>query len=308
MECRISVIVIPMARVNIKHLEAFTAVADLSSFRRAATALNTTQPNISARIAALEAQIGQKLMERDAGSVRLTPAGTLLLKKARSVLDAVDDFMDSAGAPGLFEGTLRLGVTEIVVHSWLGDFLSALRHSFPNVMVDLTVDLSSNLSDALFGHAIDLALQSGPFNRRTSGAVDLGGYPMVWVAAPRLGAGKRVLTPDALTRFPIVTHARQTLPFQQLEKHLATERGVRFIPSTSLSACLRMSLQGLGVACLPEAMVKEEIARGTLDRLRYLWVPDDLAFMARFHAERAPVHLRRAAQLAGEVAAGYNTA
>ena len=65
-----------MARVNIKQLEAFVHVADQASFRRAAAALNTTQPNISARIASLENSIGQKLMERDSGSVVLTTSGT----------------------------------------------------------------------------------------------------------------------------------------------------------------------------------------------------------------------------------------
>ena len=292
-----------MARINIKQIEAFVQVADRASFRGAASALNTTQPNISARITNLETQLGRKLMERDAGSVRLTDAGTLLLKKARGVVDALDDFMATAEAPGLFEGTLRLGVTETIVHSWLGDYLTALRERFPNVMADLTVDLSSNLSDALFDHAIDLALQSGPFDRPTSGAVDLCSYPMVWVASPELGASERVLTLDALIGYPILTHARQTLPYQQLAKHVAEKRDVRLVPSTHLSACMRMTLEGLGVACLPYAMVRDELENGGLVELRYLWLPDDLAFTARFHADKAPYHVRQAADLAGEIAA-----
>lgn len=56
-----------MAQVSLKQLEAFVAVADLGTFRRAAERLNTTQPNISARIAQLEAQMKVSLMERDAG-------------------------------------------------------------------------------------------------------------------------------------------------------------------------------------------------------------------------------------------------
>jgi len=291
-----------VARINIKQLEAFVQVADQSSFRGAASALNTTQPNISARISGLEAQIGQKLMERDAGSVRLTPAGTLLLRKARTALDAMDDFLVTASAPGLFEGTVRLGVTEMIAHSWLGDYLSALRDEFPNVMADLTVDLSSNLSDALFNHSIDLALQSGPFNRLTSGSINLGKYPLVWVASPDLGVAQHLLTKETLTCYPIVTHARQTLPFQQLEEHFSNERHVRLVPSTSLSACLRITIQGLGIACLPYAMVKEDVENGRLVRLKYIWVPDDLSFAARFHAESAPYHLRQAAKIAEEVA------
>jgi len=292
-----------VANINIKQLEAFVQVADQSSFRRAASSLNTTQPNISARISTLERRLGQKLMERDAGSVRLTPVGVELLKKARGVIIALEDFMVAAEAPGLFEGALRLGVTEMIVHSWLGEYLAALRERFPNVAADLTVDLSSNLSEALFSHSIDLALQSGPFNRQTSGSVDLGSYPLVWVASPNLGVGQRVLTLKTLARYSILTHARQTRPYQQLEKHVAEQRdaAARLVPSTNLSACLRMTLEGLGVACLPKAMVKEEVESGALVLLRYLWVPDDLSFKARFHTDKAPYHVRQAAELAGEI-------
>ena len=73
---------------NLKHIEAFLAVADLGSFRRAAERLNTTQPNISNRISQLEDRLGLRLMERDAGSVRLTPRGQALLAPARQVLGA----------------------------------------------------------------------------------------------------------------------------------------------------------------------------------------------------------------------------
>lgn len=295
-----------MSRINVKQLEAFVQVADQASFRGAAASLNTTQPNISARISALEDHIGRRLMDRDAGSVRLTHDGQHLLGKARNVLDALDDFMVSANAPGLFEGTLRLGVTEMIVHSWLGPYLSELRRKFPKVHVDLTVDLSSNLSDALFGNALDLALQSGPFSRRTTGWVELGSYPMVWVASPSLGLGSGVLSLQDLIANPILTHARQTLPFQQLEKHVAGQRNVHLVPSTNFSACLRMTVEGLGVACLPLAMVEDDLRAQRLTRLRYLWVPDDLSFVARYHGDRASHQIRAAADIAREISQAHN--
>ena len=53
---------------TLKQIEAFVQVADLASFRRAAARLNTTQPNISARICALETLLDTRLMDRDAGT------------------------------------------------------------------------------------------------------------------------------------------------------------------------------------------------------------------------------------------------
>jgi len=291
-----------VARINIKQLEAFVQVADLGSFRGAADVLKTTQPNISARITRLEEQLGQALMERDAGSVRLTQAGALLLSKARNVIDSLDDLMATAGATGLFEGTLRLGVTEMIVHSWLSNYLNALRKKFPNLKVDLTVDLSSNLTTALFNQSIDLALQNGPFSQHTSGEIKLGSYAMVWVASPELGLKKRISSLKPIIKHPILTYPKQTLPYKQIEQHLFNEPDAYLVPSTSLAACLRMTLEGLGVACLPHAMVATEIEQGQLMELHYKWVPDALSFDARFHAEKAPYHLHQAAELASEIA------
>ncbi len=294
-----------MAKITIKQLEALVQVADLGSFRRAAEKLNTTQPNISARISGIEAQVGAKLMDRDAGSVRLTPIGAALLPKARQAVDAIDEFLISAGNDTLFEGVLRLGVTEMIVHSWLGKFISAFKNRFPNIDVDLTVDLSASLSDALFNRSIDLALQSGPFGRSISGSVALGSFPLIWIAAPTLGIGDKVLSLTDLAAHPILTHARGTLPFDKLQEHVAasSDTSVRLVPSTNMAACIEMTVQGLGVACLPEVMVRDQIAAGDLSQLRYLWCPDDLKFWARFD-ETAPYFVVEAARLAGEVSRG----
>ncbi len=296
-----------MASINIKQLEALVQVAAMGSFRGAASVLKTTQPNISARIARLEQQVGQTLMQRDAGSVRLSPVGVALEKKARLVLDALDDFVASAEAPGLFEGTLRLGVTEIVVHAWLSAYLSQIRQQFPNVQIDLTVDLSSNLSENLLNRSIDLALQNGPYPFTLTGDIPLGSYSLIWVASPQLDIPTKISGMQVFTKHPVLTYARQTQPYQQLAQHFSSNDGVQLVPSTSLGACLRMTLDGLGVACLPEVMVAEAIEQQRLSRLPYHWVPDDLNFNARFHADTASYHLRRAAEIACEVASDFRS-
>ena len=158
-------------KLSLKQLEAFVWVADLGSFRKAADRLNTTQPNVSSRIATLETLLKQSLMERDAGSVRLTTKGRKLLDHARKVLRAVDDFADASSEASLIDGTLRLGVTEMIVHTWLSDFLKVLNTTFPQLHVELTVDLSVNLERELSARSIDLALQNGPFRQQMIGQI-----------------------------------------------------------------------------------------------------------------------------------------
>ena len=293
-----------MRAINIKQVEAFVLAAELGSFRRAGDMLNTTQPNISARIAALEGLLNRKLLDRDAGSVTLTPAGSALLPQARAILAAVDSLLVAANEPELFHGRLRLGVTELIVHSWLADFLAEFSARFPNVDTELLVDFSANISEALSHRTIDLALQSGPFETQTSGAIDLGAYPLVWVAAPSLGLGEGVVTTQELVRFPVLTYATHTHPYRQMEQYFrkAGNIRVRLVPSTNLSASLKMTLEGLGVACLPEAMISGLVASGKLSRLQFGWRPDALIFQARFDMQRAPDYVKQAAAIAARVA------
>ena len=282
-------------------IAAFVEVADQASFVRAAARLNTTQPSISARVSALETLLGTRLLERDAGSVRLTPGGAALLPHARAVLRAVEGMMAATDDAGLTRGVLRLGVTELIVHSWLPAFLRALRGAFPAVLVELTVDVSAQLSRALADRSLDLTFQNGPFQRRTTGFVPLGPAPLVWAASPDLGidAGARLSLSD-LAAWPILTHARGTLPYDQLAAQVAALPDVqpRLVPSSNLAACLQMTRDGYGVACLPEAMVRPALDGGALVALRVDWLPDPLDFAARYDAERAPLFLRRAVEIA----------
>lgn len=289
--------------VTLKQLETFVWVADLGSFRRAAERLNTTQPNVSSRIAGLEQALGQRLLDRDAGSVKLTAAGQDILAHARIVLRSVEDLVTAAGDVGLVQGVLRLGVTEMIAHTWLRDVLVAYKRAFPNVLLELTVDRSSNLSDGLFDRSLDLALQSGPFERQITGVVPLGLYPLIWVAAPgAMPVGR--LTLDQILSQPILTHARGTYPYDQLAAHIARNKkgDARLVTSSNLSACIQMAVDGLGSACLPAGMVRTELAQGQLVRLTYDWTPDQLDFSARYDAERAPVFVAQAADLARQMA------
>jgi DNA-binding transcriptional LysR family regulator len=78
--------------VEVRHLLALRAIAEEGSFRGAAVRLAFTQPAISKQIAALEQRVGRRLIERPHGhrSLRLTPAGELLLGRANNILEQLE--------------------------------------------------------------------------------------------------------------------------------------------------------------------------------------------------------------------------
>ena len=174
------------SQITLKQLEAFAFVVDAGTFRAAAAALGTTQPNISARIAALEAALDEALLIRDAGSVRLTEKGESLLIKTREVLWAGEALIEEAGRRELIEETLRLGVTELVACTWLQGFLRRMKEAYPNVRIQLEVDLSTAIDRRLMEGQLDLALQTGPFKSKTFASDPLGQEAYCWVANSNL--------------------------------------------------------------------------------------------------------------------------
>lgn len=129
--------------MELRHLRYFVAVAETLSFRRAADRLRLAQPALSSQIKSLEHELGTRLLDRTTRSVRLTPAGRVLLDEARTVLAATVQAERRAreAAHGL-AGTLRLGVIAPTANAWLAGILRRFRQSFPAVQLSL-FDLTS---------------------------------------------------------------------------------------------------------------------------------------------------------------------
>lgn len=95
--------------MNLKFLETFVWVARLKSFRLTAEKLFTTQASISSRIAALEADLGVKLLLRDSRGVSLTPEGSKVLEYAEQMLDTAKALKQSLDSDRTKVGRIRLG-------------------------------------------------------------------------------------------------------------------------------------------------------------------------------------------------------
>ena len=289
------------SQITLKQLEAFSFVVDAGTFRAAASALGTTQPNVSSRISALEAALNVTLLYRDAGSVRLTSKGKELLERTREVLRAGEALLETAGRQELIEERLRLGVTELVACTWLQSFLRQLRREYPSLRVELQVDLSRHIEERLREGQLDLALQNGPFTSRSTGEQMLSSETYIWVAnndvADHLAGGNSV---GRFFDHAVMTHARHTAAGTALHE-LAKTRGYdagKIVHSSSLSACLPMVSEGMGVALLPRSLVQSELDAGRLTSPDADWIAPPLAFFARFNADRAPRFVAKASDIA----------
>lgn len=286
---------------TLRQLETFVWVATLGNFRKTAEHLNTTQPAISTRIAGLEDLLGVKLFERDTGSVRLTSKGQELLPYAEKVLRMADLFRERLGNEAVLSGVLRLGVSETIVHTLLPTFLSELHDRHPDVDVEITVDATINLRNELVARTLDLAFLMGPVSEYRIENIELASFPLIWAASPDLGIdGGKPLTTADLVRYPLLTYGRNTRPFAEIENFLRlnSDRPGRIFPSSSLAACLRMTVDGIGIGSLPRVLIEDRLADGSLVAVASEWQPSALDFTASYPS----VPLNPVSEAAAEIA------
>ena len=282
-------------------------MATLGSFRKTAKKLYTSQPAVSSRISALEELLGVKLFERHAGSFKLSAKGQELLPYAQKLLVMADRFKERACESTSISGVLRLGVSETIVHSWLSDFLQRVHQYFPAVDIELTVDVTANMRNELIGRSLDLAFLMGPISEYSIQNIDLCSFELAWVCNPDLEFANDVVPIREILSKPVITYARNTRPFSEVQA-LSKEEDVdhiRLFPSTSLAACKRMTLDGLGVGMLPLQLIKEELEKGTLKEITSTWLPSDLVFTASYPREPYSPLTEKMALLAADAAEVY---
>lgn len=290
--------------MNFKQLETFVWVSTLGSFRKAAQKLYTSQPAISSRIVALEESLGVELFSRHAGKFELTPKGVELLPYAQKMLVMADRFKEKASEENALSGVLRLGVSETIVHTWISDFLQQVRANFPHIDVELTVDVSANMRNELINRTLDLAFLMGPISEFSIHNIDLCSYGLIWVCRHDFDLPDGVVPIKDILSKTVITYARNTRPFTEIQA-LSKEEDLdetRLFPSTSLAACKRMALDGLGVGMLPLELLEEEVKNGQLRQIESDWRASDLVFTASYPREPFNPLAERLAGLASQVA------
>jgi LysR family cyn operon transcriptional activator len=145
--------------MDLRNLRTFVAIVDAGGVHRAAARLHLTQPAISRRIHALEAELGVPLFDRIGRRVHLTSEGEDLLRRSRELLSEADSLMERAAALKTGEsGILRVGATPMVIENTLAPFLSQYGRRHPGIEIQLVEDGGARLPSRLANGDIQLAL------------------------------------------------------------------------------------------------------------------------------------------------------
>ena len=255
--------------MNLKNLEAFYWVVTLNSFNKAATKLQTTQPAVSQKITSLENDLGFKVLDRSFRQLKPTHKGMTLFKYAEKFMRLETDLVAELTENQHLTGTIRLGVSETIVYTWLVEYIEKVQKEFPKVSVEIVVDLTRNLQEGVRTGDLDMAFLLGPTLAFECVEQALCDFELSFLAAPSFKGGVGQMSFKALMSHTILTYPKITYPYKELKakmKEQALDEPLS-ITSYSLATLLRLAEQGLGIAVVPTLTALKEITDGRLEIL-----------------------------------------
>jgi DNA-binding transcriptional LysR family regulator len=146
--------------VELRHIEAFIAVAEELNFRRAAERLHMAQPPLSQQIKRLEREVGTTLLNRTTRQVSLTDAGAAFLQEARHAVRAAHAAPQAAREVAAGRtGVVRLGFSGVTSYEALVLLTRKYREHRPRVRLDIVGPVyGGELIERLDRHEIDAGL------------------------------------------------------------------------------------------------------------------------------------------------------
>ena len=148
--------------IELSHLRYFVAVAEELHFGRAALRLHMSQPPLTRHMKTLEERLACRLFERTSRSTRLTPAGAMLLQRARAIATEADITFRTLQSVGRGEeGHLTVATAPSLMLSELPQLIRVFRKQYPRVAFRLTEMASSAILQAVRAGSADLGFVRG---------------------------------------------------------------------------------------------------------------------------------------------------
>lgn len=240
--------------MNVAELKIFQAVARLGGMNRAANALNTVQSNVTARVRALECELGCPLFERHSRGVTLTAAGRRLLPYAHKITQLVSEAARAARDDGQPKGELIVGSLETTAALRLTPLLSEFVALYPDVELALRTGTTCEMIEAVLERQVEGAFVCGPLKHHELETEVVFNEHLVILAAPGINSLKAALG-DYDLRIVVL---RSGCSYRQRLEALLVKRGIvlqRVLEFGTLEAIFNCVGAGLGITLLPRSLI-----------------------------------------------------
>jgi DNA-binding transcriptional LysR family regulator len=263
-------------------MRAFVKIVDSGSLTAAGEALAVSQPSMVRTLAALEREVGVRLLNRSTRRMALTDEGREYCARCRVILAAVDEAQASLSARRIEpRGNLRITASVPFGRQFVAPLVIDFLAEHPQMHVELL--LLDRLTD-LLEEGIDLAVRLAPLPDSSMVGVPIGDTRRLTVGSPALLALRGApSTPGDLAGEPCVSFTGLVSPAEwEIRAHDRTLRvAVNSVLTTNqIDAAVQACVLGLGWGQFFDYHVREELRAGTL-----------IEVLASHHAARTPAHI-----------------
>ena len=169
--------------MELTQLKAFVTVANERNLTRAASLLFLTPPSVSARIKALEDELGFQLFIRTSTGMELSFEGQQLKAEAEKLLQDVNNFADNAKRlQGKVEGKLTIGLNTSPSLLLASPLVAGLQNCYPQLEVSLLPSISASICEKVANGTMDAGFVYGKVSQEHLATVHLQETQVVVVA------------------------------------------------------------------------------------------------------------------------------
>ncbi len=275
-----------------RELEAFVTVIDLGSFNAAAKALNTSQSAISRLISEFEAGFEQPLFNKERRTYKPTMTGIEVLTISKEILEKRNRLVDKLEGKHRTAPMLRIGMTELTASTWAASGVANLKRSYPDMKIEILTGHSMFLFAELRTGKLDIAVVNEITRSPDMVRFDAGHSRLGWYCHPSyhpqtISASDGSSDSDLL--LPELSSCSASVISAWLSQHDIKFRNS--IHATSWSTLKNLALKGMGIACLPEELVREDADKKKLIKLNLDMEEATLKFVYLIRLEEVtPIH------------------
>jgi DNA-binding transcriptional LysR family regulator len=197
--------------------------------------------------------------------------------------------LEDLAEPDQYEGTFRLGTTELIAMTWLPSMMRALQADHPRLRLEVEVQNGSSVLEDMNRGAYDVALLPGPMWGRIYEAVPMGMLERAWMVSPAMRVPRRTLTVEELSKYPIAAQFSDTI-HAQLQSAWFTRAGFplrNLVQAQGFAVLGQMASAGVAIAQLPVGYYSPHLRRKELVRVRVTPELPDLEYFAIFRKRGA---------------------
>lgn len=286
--------------MDLWRLHIFCRVVELRNFSKAAKAVFLSQPTVSGHIKDLEDHFECKLVDRLGREVIPTKAGSLLYGYATKIIALKQETENAlAEFQGKIKGRLTIGGSTIPACYILPPLLGGFKEDYPEVVVTLIQgDTERIIRDTLEGN-VELGIVGAMAQEVQLVQKKIIDDEMFLIVPQRhKWATKRHILMDEVIREPFIMResgsgTRKSIE-QVLDKSGHSLDALNVVAEMGSTEAVRQGIKaGMGVSILSECAVAEELATGSLKKVKIKGLPFKRAFYLTFHRHRTQSPLCR---------------